>query len=170
MDHSELIQEMVLLEKMTAQERLKHARRRRQQQLKNWANREGISGGSTASIANGTTTKSIKSHTKTKKSSVKFSENVVLLEGNYFLFLHDERMYVIENLLLLFIATARQDIDEVRNLLQSGKYNPNTANDDGLTPIHQCSIDNSEKLLRLLIEYGGDVNAKDRDLHLKISG
>jgi len=86
MDHSELIQEMVLLEKMTAQERLKHARRRRQQQLKNWANREGISGGSTAvstGIANGTPTKSIKSYTKTKKSSVKFSENVVLLEGNY---------------------------------------------------------------------------------------
>jgi ankyrin repeat protein len=73
-------------------------------------------------------------------------------------------MYVIDNLLILFIATARQDIEEVRNLLQSGKYNPNTANDDGLTPIHQCSIDNSEKLLRLLIEYGGDVNAKDRDL------
>ena len=63
-----------------------------------------------------------------------------------------------------FIATARQDIEEVRNLLQSGKYNPNTANEDGLTPIHQCSIDNSEKLLRLLIEYHGDVNAKDRDL------
>jgi ankyrin repeat protein len=65
---------------------------------------------------------------------------------------------------LLFIATARQDIDEVRNLLQSGKYNPNTANEDGLTPIHQCSIDNSDKILKLLIEYGGDVNAKDRDL------
>jgi ankyrin repeat protein len=65
---------------------------------------------------------------------------------------------------LFLLATARQDIDEVRNLLQSGKYNPNTANEDGLTPIHQCSIDNSEKLLKLLIEYGGDVNAKDRDL------
>jgi ankyrin repeat protein len=62
------------------------------------------------------------------------------------------------------IATARQDIEEVRSLLQSGKYNPNTANEDGLTPIHQCSIDNSDKLLKLLIEYGGDVNAKDRDL------
>ena len=33
-------------------------------------------------------------------------------------------------------------------------HNPNTANEDGLTPIHQCSIDNSDKLLRLLIEYG----------------
>jgi ankyrin repeat protein len=64
----------------------------------------------------------------------------------------------------LILATARQDVDEVRSLLQSGKYNPNTANEDGLTPIHQCSIDNSDQILRLLIEYHGDVNAKDRDL------
>jgi hypothetical protein len=88
MDHSELIQEMVLLEKMTAQERLKHARRRRQQQLKTWAQREGISGNSTtisSGVANGTittTTKSVKTPSRTKKSSVKFPENVVLLEGN----------------------------------------------------------------------------------------
>ena len=86
MDHSELVQEMMLLEKMTAQERLKHARRRRQQQLKNWTNREGgISSNSTAisnGSTNGTTTKSTKPHTKTKKASVKFSENIVLLEGN----------------------------------------------------------------------------------------
>ncbi|CAF4589015.1 unnamed protein product, partial [Rotaria magnacalcarata] len=40
MDHSELVQEMILLEKLTAQERLKHAKRRRQQQLANWARRE----------------------------------------------------------------------------------------------------------------------------------
>ncbi|UJR13841.1 hypothetical protein I4U23_000852 [Adineta vaga] len=140
MDHSELIQEMVLLEKMTAQERLKHARRRRQQQLKNWMQREGLTSNGT-SVSNGLTTKSSKSSAKLKKPSVIFPENVVLLE-----------------------ATARQDIEEVRNLLQSGKYSPNTANEDGLTPIHQCSIDNSEKLLRLLIEYGGDINAKDRDL------
>lgn len=84
----------------------------------------------------------------------------------YFFLLHFIQVFY-DNFYFLFfylLATARQDIDEVRNLLQSGKYNPNTANEDGLTPIHQCSIDNSEKLLKLLIEYGGDVNAKDRDL------
>jgi len=85
MDHSELIQEMVLLEKMTAQERLKHARRRRQQQLKSWVQREGLSSNSTTistGIANGTITTATKSYSKTKKSAVKFPENVVLLEGN----------------------------------------------------------------------------------------
>lgn len=74
MDHSELIQEMVLLEKMTAQERLKHARRRRQQQLKSWTQREGLNGTSTTPLVNGLTT-------KRKKFSVKFPENIVLLEG-----------------------------------------------------------------------------------------
>ncbi|CAF0792377.1 unnamed protein product [Didymodactylos carnosus] len=162
MEHSELVQEMLLLEKMTAQERLKHARRRRQQQLKNWIQREKellsttttaiTSLATTSTIPNGenTMTKAAQSYLKpltsfkhlTKNSSqVKFPQNVVLLD-----------------------ATARQDVDEVRRLLQSGNYNPNTANEDGLSPIHQCSIDNSEQLLLLLIEFGGDVNARDRDL------
>lgn len=87
MDHSELVQEMLLLEKMTAQERLKHARRRRQQQLKNWMQRDGTqsNGASIAtSVSNGTVNgKSLKSHPlPTKKTSVKFPQNVVLLEGN----------------------------------------------------------------------------------------
>ena len=64
----------------------------------------------------------------------------------------------------LILATARRDVSEIRDLLQTGKYDPNVANEDGLTPIHQCSIDNSEEILLLLIEFGGDVNAKDRDL------
>ena len=76
MEHSELVHEMLLLEKMTAQERLKHARRRRQQQLKSWLQRES------ASVSNGTTArKANKSASQTKKASVKFPENVVLLEG-----------------------------------------------------------------------------------------
>ena len=92
MEHSELIQEMVLLEKMTAQERLKHARRRRQQQLKNWTQRDASTTNGGTALSNGlvnstppttttTTSKSIKAPSKSKKTSVKFPENVVLLEG-----------------------------------------------------------------------------------------
>jgi hypothetical protein len=84
MEHSELVQEMVLLEKLTAQERLKHAKRRRQQQMTNWTRREStiISSasinGTITSISNNTAIKSVSS----KKTLIQFPENVVLLEGN----------------------------------------------------------------------------------------
>lgn len=39
-DHAELIAELPQVEKMTTQERLKHARKRRMQQLKKWSQRE----------------------------------------------------------------------------------------------------------------------------------
>lgn len=39
-DHSELMSEMTVVEKMSTQERLKHARKRRLQQLKRWSQRE----------------------------------------------------------------------------------------------------------------------------------
>jgi protein phosphatase 1 regulatory subunit 16A len=82
MEHSELVQDMMLLEKLTAQERLKHARRRRQQQLENWARRNVASDNNvtiSTTMTNGihTTTKS----TRSKKYSVQFPENIVLLEG-----------------------------------------------------------------------------------------
>ncbi|CAF0977100.1 unnamed protein product [Didymodactylos carnosus] len=80
-------------------------------------------------------------HPTKLSSQVKFPQNVVLLD-----------------------AASRQDADEISRLLQTGNYNPNTANEDGLTPIHQCSIDNSQELLLLLIKFGGDVNARDKDL------
>ena len=75
MEHSELVQEMVLLEKLTAQERLKHAKRRRQQQLTNWIRREGVSGTPGSDVG-------IVKSARAKKFSVQFPENVVLLEGN----------------------------------------------------------------------------------------
>ncbi|KAH8019235.1 hypothetical protein HPB51_018462 [Rhipicephalus microplus] len=39
-DHSELVTEMSVVEKMSTQERLKHAKKRRQQQLKKWSQHE----------------------------------------------------------------------------------------------------------------------------------
>ena len=85
MEHSELVQEMVLLEKLTAQERLKHAKRKRQQQLTNWTRRESTIvssasiNGTITSISNNSTTKPV----SLKTTLIQFPENVVLLEGNY---------------------------------------------------------------------------------------
>jgi protein phosphatase 1 regulatory subunit 16A len=96
MEHFELIQEMVLLEKLTAQERLKHAKRRRQQQLSNWIRREVALSNSTtisspmASLSNNTAMNSIRK----KTFLVQFPENIVLLEGK-------------ENLFLFFFNTVR---------------------------------------------------------------
>lgn len=39
-EHADLVTEMVVVEKMSTQERLKHARKRRLQQLKRWSQRE----------------------------------------------------------------------------------------------------------------------------------
>lgn len=63
----------------------------------------------------------------------------------------------------LLEATARNDIEEVRRLLGEGA-NPNSHNEDGLTPLHQCAIDNNEEILLLLLEQGADVNAQDTEL------
>lgn len=41
--------------------------------------------------------------------------------------------------------------------------NPNSHNEDGLTPLHQCAIDNNESILLLLLRYGADVNAQDTE-------
>jgi ankyrin repeat protein len=57
----------------------------------------------------------------------------------------------------------RKDYDEVENLLVQG-VGPNSSNEDGLTAIHQCCIDDSADLLRLLIKYGANVNVCDNDL------
>ncbi|KAL3275790.1 hypothetical protein HHI36_020534 [Cryptolaemus montrouzieri] len=82
-----------------------------------------------------------KSH-KTKSSTkrnIYFSESVVLLE-----------------------AAARNDIDEVRRLLLKG-VSPDSCNEDGLTALHQCCIDNNEAMLSLLLEFGANVNAEDSE-------
>uniref|UniRef100_A0A7E4UYC6 ANK_REP_REGION domain-containing protein n=1 Tax=Panagrellus redivivus TaxID=6233 RepID=A0A7E4UYC6_PANRE len=63
----------------------------------------------------------------------------------------------------LLEATSRGDIKEVEELLQANS-DPNSHNEDGLTPLHQCAIDNNEQLVRLLIHYEADVNAKDTEL------
>nr|XP_033791084.1 protein phosphatase 1 regulatory subunit 16A isoform X2 [Geotrypetes seraphini] len=48
-------------------------------------------------------------------------------------------------------------------LLQSG-VSPNLCNDDGLTALHQCCIDDYEDVVKLLLEAGADVNTCDSEL------
>uniref|UniRef100_A0A2L2YPW7 Protein phosphatase 1 regulatory inhibitor subunit 16B n=1 Tax=Parasteatoda tepidariorum TaxID=114398 RepID=A0A2L2YPW7_PARTP len=40
---------------------------------------------------------------------------------------------------------------------------PDSTNEDGLTALHQCCIDDSEEMLRLLLEFGANENAKDSE-------
>lgn len=41
--------------------------------------------------------------------------------------------------------------------------NPDSTNEDGLTALHQCCIDNNAEMLQLLLEYGANVNAEDSE-------
>uniref|UniRef100_A0A914Z6R5 Protein phosphatase 1 regulatory subunit 16A n=1 Tax=Panagrolaimus superbus TaxID=310955 RepID=A0A914Z6R5_9BILA len=86
--------------------------------------------------------------TRPKKQKLEFSPGVALLE-----------------------ATSRGDLHEVERLLKAGS-DPNSHNEDGLTPLHQasyknfknCAIDDNENLVRILLKYNADVNAKDTEL------
>ncbi|XP_043946395.1 protein phosphatase 1 regulatory inhibitor subunit 16B [Protopterus annectens] len=63
----------------------------------------------------------------------------------------------------LLEASARGDIEEVRFLLRN-KINPDLCNEDGLTAVHQCCIDNYISIAKLLLNNGANVNAKDNEL------
>ncbi|VEN50741.1 unnamed protein product [Callosobruchus maculatus] len=128
MEHQLLIEEMPQIERMATQERLILARKRRNQQLKMWLQKE-------KEYNRGKTTKQPKSN----KPGIFFNDSVVLLE-----------------------AAARNDIDEVRRLLAKG-VSPDSCNEDGLTALHQCCIDDNEPMLQLLIQYGANVNATDSE-------
>lgn len=63
----------------------------------------------------------------------------------------------------LLEAACRNDVEEVHRFLQSG-LNPNLYNEDGLTALHQCCIDDYGDIVELLLEAGADVNACDSEL------
>ncbi|XP_039186110.1 protein phosphatase 1 regulatory subunit 16A [Crotalus tigris] len=132
-DHLELLAEMPAVARMGTQERLKHAQKRRAQQLKKWAQFEKDGQG-----------KKVKGETKrrraAKETRVVFPENVQLLE-----------------------AAGRNDVEEVQQLLQNG-LSPDLCNEDGLTALHQCCIDDYGRIVELLLEAGADVNACDSEL------
>eukprot|EP00096_Caligus_rogercresseyi_P009215 TRINITY_DN3094_c0_g1_i1.p1 TRINITY_DN3094_c0_g1~~TRINITY_DN3094_c0_g1_i1.p1 ORF type:complete len:541 (+),score=162.29 TRINITY_DN3094_c0_g1_i1:477-2099(+) len=63
----------------------------------------------------------------------------------------------------LLEASSRNDVNEVFSMLKKG-VSPDSANEDGLTALHQCCIDDNEEMLELLLQNGANVNAKDTEL------
>lgn len=107
-EHEELVAEMEIIERLPTQERLKQAKRRRALQLKKWNEFDSQFSQSTLNSKNS------KNKLQFKNSrNIKFQHHIVLLD-----------------------AIMRKDYDEVERLLQSG-ITPNSANEDGLTAIHQ---------------------------------
>ncbi|XP_011299917.1 protein phosphatase 1 regulatory subunit 16A isoform X2 [Fopius arisanus] len=74
----------------------------------------------------------------------------------------NKRGIYFDDSVMLLEAAARNDIDEVRRLLKKG-VNPDSTNEDGLTALHQCCIDDNEEMMKLLTEFGANVNAEDSE-------
>uniref|UniRef100_A0A7N4P2T3 Protein phosphatase 1 regulatory subunit 16A n=2 Tax=Sarcophilus harrisii TaxID=9305 RepID=A0A7N4P2T3_SARHA len=134
-EHLELLAEMPVVGRMGTQERLKHAQKRRAQQLKKWAQAEKESQGKKGHVE-----KKCKTNAGIKEKHVLFPPSITLLE-----------------------AAARNDLEEVRQFLQNG-VSPNLCNEDGLTALHQCCIDDYGEMVEQLLEAGADVNACDSEL------
>lgn len=133
-NHLDLLSELQYLEKAPSLERLRTAQKRRNQQLKKWAQYEKEM-------------QSKKRKTDRKRNApqpprkrVSFTASVALLE-----------------------ASTRSDAEEVRYLLRNN-VDPNLCNDDGLTALHQCCIDNYEEIAKILLNRGANVNARDNEL------
>jgi len=165
-EHHELVAEMTLLDKMTTQERLKLARKRRIQQLKKWNQKEKEyqSKESKSTKNNNTLTsssimpskKATSSNQKGKTAAANNSKLKRPTKGS-----QGYKVHFVPSVMLLE-AAARNDVEEVRRLLMLG-VSPDSTNEDGLTALHQCCIDNSEEMMKLLIEFGADVNARDTE-------
>ncbi|XP_017695385.1 PREDICTED: protein phosphatase 1 regulatory subunit 16A, partial [Lepidothrix coronata] len=144
-EHAELLAEMPAVSRLSTPERLQHAQRRRQQQLKKWAQAEKEAPGAKAGAERkrGRRRKSSSSGGSAGGSPgkrVTFPASVRLLE-----------------------AAARHDAEEVRQFLESG-ISPDLCNEDGLTALHQCCIDDSVPVVSVLLDAGADVNSRDTEL------
>ncbi|NXT51854.1 PP16A phosphatase, partial [Pluvianellus socialis] len=135
-EHPELLAEMPAVARLSTPERLKHAQKRRAQQLKKWAQAEK----ETQGMKVGAERKRRRRKSNSQGKRVTFPASVQLLE-----------------------AAARHDAEEVRQFLQSG-ISPDLCNEDGLTALHQCCIDDYGDVVTVLLESGADVNARDSEL------
>ncbi|XP_052831071.1 protein phosphatase 1 regulatory subunit 12A isoform X2 [Octopus bimaculoides] len=140
MEHFDLVAEIAVVEKMSPVERLVHARKRRAYQLKQYRRYEKKMDKEFAKKRKPNSYSSSKKLAKPFKRGVDFADNIKLLE-----------------------AAARNDIEEVQELLMNS-VNPDLTNEDGLTALHQCCIDESKKLMQLLLDFGANINARDSEL------
>ncbi|XP_048214552.1 protein phosphatase 1 regulatory subunit 16A isoform X3 [Perognathus longimembris pacificus] len=134
-EHLELLAEMPMVGRMSTQERLKHAQKRRAQQVKMWAQAEKEAQG--------------------KKGHGEQSQKEVAGQG-------PQKQVLFPPSIVLLEAAARNDLEEVRQFLRSG-VSPDLANEDGLTALHQCCIDDFQEMVQQLLEAGADVNARDSE-------
>ncbi|XP_051931980.1 protein phosphatase 1 regulatory inhibitor subunit 16B isoform X2 [Hippocampus zosterae] len=137
--HLELIQELQQLDKVPSLERLRAAQKRRTQQLKRWAVYEKEMQNKKRKADRKGRNANGYQHAEAKRR-VSFAASVALLE-----------------------ASARNDPDEVRYLLKNN-VSPDLCNEDGLTALHQCCIDNYEEMVKILLDRGAGVNAQDNEL------
>lgn len=128
-DHLELVAEIPKVEKLTVQDRLELARKRRSQQLKRWEREKDKEFGPPPPKKK-----------PQRARPVKFEPRIILLE-----------------------AASRGDFEEVKRMLDYGA-DPNLANDDGLTALHQACIDECDDIAELLVEHGANIDAEDREL------
>ncbi|KAK2509011.1 hypothetical protein MC885_013694 [Smutsia gigantea] len=128
-EHLELLAEMPVVSRMSTEERLKHAQKRRAQQVKMWAQAE-------------------KGHRKRPRKEV---------VGGML-----QKRVVFPPSVTLLEAAARNDLEEVRQFLESG-VSPDLSNEDGLTALHQSCIDDFQDMVQQLLEAGAQVNACDSE-------
>ncbi|CAL8069547.1 unnamed protein product [Orchesella dallaii] len=150
MDHEDLIRELPTIEKLSNQERLRLAHKRRMIQLKKFQQYE----------------KDLNSNSKKHRADSDLVRRN--LPGKHQQHQHPHgvrkgsRRIRFRNSIMLLEAAGRNDVEEVRLLLESG-VNPDVANEDGLTALHQCCIDDNEEMMKILLDYGANVNAEDSE-------
>lgn len=147
-EHAELVMEMAEMEKMSHVDKVKHAKKRRAQQLKYYQKCE-------------------KGQDDGKGTKAKYQRQKIQKQNK-------ERMESIKELhftksVLLFDSAVRNDLEEAEHLLQSG-IDPNVCGEDSLTVLHQCCLNDLLDMMKMFLRHKADVNKRDCDqwtpLHL----
>jgi ankyrin repeat protein len=63
----------------------------------------------------------------------------------------------------LYTAAAENDTKELKNILDSGKANPNTLYLSGIAPLHVAAAEGHLETITLLVQYGANINIQDAE-------